>query len=388
MKTPSQREEPEATHQPAAAPALAAAEPVRSALDHSPRQVAQRRQIDAAFAGGAPKPTAMPETMKAGAESQSVQGMPGGALPIQRKWVPESEGIQRWEPVKDGFVWYFDEKHRLMSFAYQGERSQLSGDVLKEIGVWRAYGDWQLMGWGIEGFNETPTVMVKKEAYEATFGAYIETGKRRWAELEKAIKGGAGHLDPETQAARDWFFAEHYKTDAQRDGGESQIDSNYRFLPDRIKTMAGKGSYSNRYAPGKGVITADSNYALKTGEEYYNPKTGMAESFSNSEVLFQQWKLAQRGVDKPSTLRTVERRHVSGTGLPMVTVIQNWMHGEARKKEDLQFQQGTAGFFAMLAVPNVVSSIWLVRDHGRELGVSTIARIDLLKNKSIDIHFA
>ncbi|HET7795918.1 MAG TPA: DUF4157 domain-containing protein, partial [Rhizobacter sp.] len=76
MKTPSPRDEPEATRRPAADQPLASAGPAESTLDDSPRQVAQRHQIDTAFAAGeAPNRTGMPDTLKAGIESLSGQDM-------------------------------------------------------------------------------------------------------------------------------------------------------------------------------------------------------------------------------------------------------------------------------------------------------------------------
>jgi hypothetical protein len=108
---------------------------------------------------------------------------------------------------------------------------------------------------------------------------------------------------------------------------------------------------------------------------------------SNSEILFQQWKLAaEKSTKSVSKLRQVIRSHVSGTGLPMLTVIQNMLFGD-KPKEDVTLKPPDEYFMALLAMPNVVSSIWLIRDHGDELGAREIVSITILKAKTLKINF-
>jgi hypothetical protein len=41
----------------------------------------------------------------------------------------------------------------------------------------------------------------------------------------------------------------------------------------------------------------------------------------------------------------------------------------------------------MLAIPNVTAAIYLIQDHGRELGIRTITKIVVRKNSHIEVHF-
>lgn len=315
---------------------------------------------------------------------------PSGQHAVQRAWNQIAESMLEWDSPMGGLIWSFNQETRAMAFKLAKEESHYAPEVLNEQGVWRPYGEWQRMGWGIEGAPETPTAMVKKGDYQRSLESYVQTGTRRWEELQKAMQNGGGSLDRETQAARDWFFNEHYKTDRKPGDydGDSQIESNYKFRPQSIEGMSGKGSYINRFEPAEGHIVADSNYALKSGEDYYNPRSGKAEGMSNSEILFQQWRLAAKESTKEvSKLRRVTRSHVSGTGLPMLTVIQNLLFGEG-PKVDITLRPLDKYFLALLAIPNVVSSIWLLRDHGAELGIHTIASITIRKNKTLEINFS
>ncbi|MCU7375204.1 DUF4157 domain-containing protein [Paucibacter sp. O1-1] len=196
--------------------------------------------------------------------------------PVQRKWDQVNETIMAWDTPMGGLNWFFNQNTDKMAFKLAGDESDYPPEVLKQLGIWRPYGEWQLMGWGIEGAPETPTTMVKREDYERSFESYVQTGTRRWIDLQKAMEkgGGGGSLDRDTQAARNWFFKEHYTTGSKPGDyeGDSQIESSYKFRPESIKGMSGNGAYTNRFQPATGNIVADSNYALKSGEDYYNPE--------------------------------------------------------------------------------------------------------------------
>jgi Domain of unknown function (DUF4157) len=178
-----------------------------------------------------------------------------GHQAVQRKWDKVNETMMAWDTPMGGLNWFFNEDTGEMAFKLAGDESDYAPEVLKHLGVWRPYGEWQLMGWGIEGAPETSTTMVRKEDYESSFESYVKTGTTRWNDLEKAMKigGGGGSLDHETQTARDWFFKEHYMTGSKPGDyeGESQIASSYRFRPESIKGMSGNGAYTNRFKPAR-----------------------------------------------------------------------------------------------------------------------------------------
>lgn len=291
---------------------------------------------------------------------------------VQAKWVPGRAPFLMWTPAIDGYTWWFNQDDRTMAYTPESVRD-LSPEEAEKL-TWRPHKEWQ-----IEALENIDPDAQKPATFK--FEELVAKGKSRWLELEKAMLSGGGVLDPPTQAARDWFFREYYTTTtSQKGGGQFDVASNYNARPKSYETKRAKGEYTGTLSFGEGNMRLDQTYALGgPGEVYYNPKTGNAERMPPSEVLFQQWRGAAGGQRAPR-LR-VKEESVAGDGWKMLKVIRQGL------KEDLVLKPGDDRFLAMLAVPNVTAAIFLIRDHGIELGISTIAQIVVQKNSHILIYF-
>jgi len=344
-------------------------------------------------------PASTPRMQAQGLKLASLRAESSTDQPIQCKWVNAGPDMLRWDPVESNMQWFYHSASGKLAFKFasRDKLKEVPESIASQEGIWREHGEWQQMGWGIEGVRELKAQGVPNSERPEAFGGYVKKGKERYEALLKAMDEGAGELPEPVQKARAWFFKTYYKTTSTRSGignesDEIDVRSNYRFRSPEIEKMIGKGEYENRFQLDIGEMRADKNYALKSGEAYYDPISGKPEDYSNSEVLFQQWLRASGGEDvKPAPLKTLKRQHVAGPGLPMLAVIQ-YMQFEFEKKEplrkqDMEYAAGTDFFHAMLAVPNVVAAIWLLRDHGKALQIKAIQSITLTANKSIIVNY-
>ncbi|MBX7224309.1 MAG: DUF4157 domain-containing protein, partial [Blastocatellia bacterium] len=293
---------------------------------------------------------------------------------LQAKWVKGPGPLLQWEPAENGYLWWYNQEDGTMAYTL-ASGPPMDSELAQSI-TWKPHKIWQMDA--LSGMDPDSGVPPK-----LSFPQLVEKGSIRWQELSKM---GAGFLDETTQSARDWYFQEYYTTTTKTEDGSTDIASNYNARPKSYDTKRQKGEYTGRMATQSGVMALANTYALGgTGEFYYNPGSGKAERMPGSEILYQQWRKAahEQGQGQPQ-LRMKEET-VAGDGLPMLKAIRTGL--EIPPRTDAMFEPGSPGFLAMLAVPNVTAAIFLIRDHGKELGINTITQIDLLKNSHIRIHF-
>ena len=234
-------------------------------------------------------------------------------------------------------------------------------------------------------------------------------GVARWKAMETAVKERGGELDPTTQDARDWFFNNYYDTPAGKPGEEEDskgrmmpskrpiwdMKSNYNARPASYSGKTARGEYTTTVDFETGKIIPNQTYALGgPGETYYNPKTGKAERMPTSEILFQQWQMAAGGKGKGMPRLAVKEETVAGDGVPMINAIRTKLDTTNRIKKtdqrDIDFLPSGPledCFYAMLAVPNVTASLYLISDHGKDLQISTITMIRVSYRKHITVYF-
>jgi hypothetical protein len=248
--------------------------------------------------------------------------------------------------------------------------------------TWKPHKHWQAE-W-LSSFDPDP-----EEGPVPKFAELKSKGEERWKKLAAAER----RLDPDSQAARDWFF-ENYYTTTSSDG--VNVASNYNALPETYtpkgkvrpqsySTARQKGEYTAAHATGKGVMIPNQTYALGGGgETYYNPKTQKEERMPPSEILFQQWRMAakKQGQERPKL--KVKEETVAGDAWKMIKEIRR---AAETGPGDVTFTQEQDAFYAMLAIPNVTACIYLIQDHGRELEIRTITKIVVRKNSHIEVHF-
>lgn len=291
---------------------------------------------------------------------------------VQPKWVEAKGGILKWDKLMTGLQWFYDPESEEMWFEREKGKPHREDEPELE-GARLRYGQWLELGWG-----------TKTEKYNEM----VKTGRSRWERLQKSIKDKtAGSIPDESKKARDLFFANRYKTTVPS-GEDDDLETDVRSeLKDRIGE---RGVYNNTLRLQEGAFVAQHNYAATGNQEtYFDPVTKKPEKISNSEILYQQWRHAAKlRKREKQPLKTLKRSHISGEeGLPMAKALAMAVFGEDFVPEDTTFTPGDEAFYALLALPNVVSALWLVADHGRELGIRNIESITLLKKFSALITF-
>jgi hypothetical protein len=283
-----------------------------------------------------------------------------------------------WTPASGGTTWWFNQEDRKM--AYTADTVLAMSPEVAEGLTWRPHREWQIAS--LENIDPD----AEAAAAPVRFDDLVAKGTQRWQQLTDTMRAGGGALDRDTQAARDWFFREYYTTET-RDSGRGNVDmrSNYNARPDSYTGKRAKGEYTGTHDLAEGNMRLDQTYALGgPGEMYYNPRTGNAERMPASEVLFQQWRQAATDQRMATQRLRVKEESVAGEGWKMLREIRVGINSVGR---DAVLEPGDPGFLAMLAVPNVTAALYLIRDHGTELGITTITRIDLQKNSHIRIYF-
>lgn len=313
--------------------------------------------------------------------------MGGAGTVLQAKWQDGKEGLQEWSEPMNGLRWFFNPQTEQMAFERESSSQPLPEEHAKYEGVWQTYRQWLKMGWGLA------QPAVSSSSGKPSFTRLKETGERRYEMMMKAMSTSeGGSVDPRVQSARDWYFLQYYDTQPSEElsGTELQINSDYNSAPDSLSTGY-KGNYHNAFDFGTETMVASHNYALQGGEQYYNPVSGKAEKFSNSEILFQQYKQIQQKVQSKSLvsgkarMKYLKRSRISGDGNAQAKMILQET-GMVKESEPV-YNAGTPGFYALLAIPNVTAAVWLVVDHGAELGLKGIKSIQILKNLSALIEF-
>jgi hypothetical protein len=346
----------------------------------APRPFAPRQPVAEASPGTTPpslaQRTATFTIYPASQEAGLARKVRSGDVVIQAKWVKGPGPLLKWDIPRGGLTWWFNQEDQTMA------RTPASVDTLSSEEAqkleWKPHKQWQAE-W-LDTFDPDAGVAPK-----FTYQELLSKGKIRWEELTKM---GAGVLDPETQAARDWFFENYYSTRARKDDEDTSVGSLYNASPKshKYQTAKQRGEYTARYNVEEGNMALANTYALGGGgETYYNPKTRKEERMSASEILFQQWRMAAKVQGKKQPLLKKKEETVAGDALLMVKLIRATL--EVPRTDDVTFSPGDDGFFAMLATPNVTAAIFLIRDHGVELGIKTITSIVVKKNIHIEVHF-
>jgi hypothetical protein len=225
------------------------------------------------------------------------------------------------------------------------------------------------------------------------FGELVKTGNRRYQEMVNSRVS----LSPGERQQRTANFTAYYRTERADDEAyeAAAVATKAEGVPSAI--------YINADDLGKGEIRAHHN-VNPTRSEGAPPLPEWL--LGSSEILYQQYAAAGGGAPLPP-LKTVQRRNVaSGTGNVAMTCARALIGNDDdlfgrvlvpeghREQKTVKFPGGRALtaslddlFFSWLGTENGASAIWLVRDHGTDLGISGISRIVVNSLLNITIYF-
>jgi len=135
------------------------------------------------------------------------------------------------------------------------------------------------------------------------------------------------------------------------------------------------GTYTNLFEGSR--MTAEAN--RHRDPERFKPL------LSNSEILYQQHKLQQK-TKKLEPLKSLKRSHVgSATGDAVLKRIRYDNEGDIDKT--LSIKEDHA--LALLGTENGTAAQWLIKDHGKELGICGITSVNIqTKDRMIEFFFA
>jgi hypothetical protein len=219
------------------------------------------------------------------------------------------------------------------------------------------------------------------------FGQSLATGTRRYNDMVQSVQGNQ-FLSDQDMAARRQNFHDHYQVAPAREQpylGDSAQQVTSTELPN--------GLYINRIDTTAAEIRAWHNANSDGAPPPWSLKS------SDIQYLLYEQAFGQHPI---TPLRCVVRMNVaSGTGSKVVTHIGKFNParvGMTLTPGDHHPWQvvGTAGpvtattadfFYAFLGSENAVSSIWLIREHGRRLGINGIEKVVVMTVQNIAIHF-
>jgi hypothetical protein len=91
-----------------------------------------------------------------------------------------------------------------------------------------------------------------------------------------------------------------------------------------------------------------------------------------------------------SKLVTLRRAHIAGDAIEVVKNVKEWLTKKGNNynpTKDITFDSTHPVFYALLAAANCQAAIFLIIDHGDDLGIKNIKEINLMAGESIEIKF-
>lgn len=323
----------------------------------------------------------------------------------QREWDgDESSKIRNWTPVRaPGLNWRWINADRMMYFELENRDPARDTPLLQRLrefeGQRNSYQQWLEM-WPklTQEMSETAVRGIKSgdgAGDPDAFRGYVAEGLRKY----DLLKSGVRSLPQIEKEARAKAFSEKYRSNytgrvPTPDDGSRVLKSVAIGSPYDLKggANANEGQYVTRVDRQEGTLVADQSYAWRKGDE------GAGEPFNTSEVLYQQWRTVGEGAkpaasgaaspDQEATLKLFSSAHVAGTGIPVVKAVKAWALKEGRDmRKTLELTPRDAGFFALLAAANSQAGVFLILDHGKDLGIDDIAELHLTPGESISVVF-
>ncbi|WP_433933972.1 hypothetical protein AB3662_05960 [Sorangium cellulosum] len=209
---------------------------------------------------------------------------------------------------------------------------------------------------------------VQRSLKETPYEEAVRRGKEKYAE-------GPGTLVSKVEEERTTVFLNYYQTNTDRikDG---VISTEYK---GPVEVEPDGNTYLNYME--EGIFVADSNHhAVKKGERALAVRT-WKPPLSLSEIFYHHLKLLQNAGH--SWNKIIKRSNVVNDETKVVFDVIGFKSGAEYVPDD-------DPFYALINTPNGVAAAFLIRDHGKDLGIQKITKIVLRKKdgQNMYIHFA
>lgn len=206
----------------------------------------------------------------------------------------------------------------------------------------------------------------RTDAHRAAFKKSFKAGLKRYVTL----------LNPDTLPERQVTFENSYMTEADpTTGAMTTTYLKQTRLPDGRILYEPQTSYGYQSR----VDLERGDFHAEVHKRSPNPE------IAGSEVIFGQYRhmASHKGVPIPPLKRLIRHGVISESGKPVVEYI----HGNSdRAGSTRRFTPSNPEFYSLVGTENLSSAVYLVKQRGKELGISRFRRITLAGSKVI-VHF-
>ena len=198
-------------------------------------------------------------------------------------------------------------------------------------------------------------VAQRMEQAQTPYQKLVASGREKYVE-------GAGELPKEEAERRRLIFEKQYETTPYE--GKLSISSSL------VTSHDVQGNEYNNMMEEDGTFVASSNHhpVLKSEKDVDPRLRTFKPPLSLSEVIFRQLQIKVR--QGRAWNKVLKRSNVVNDETKLVFGQIGWQSGKVYLPENDEF-------YALLSTPNGIAGIFLLRDHGKELGIRRIVSIRL-----------
>lgn len=220
-------------------------------------------------------------------------------------------------------------------------------------------------------FNQSTQALAEGTTWRNTYTACVATGKTRVRQMRDAAQRSATALttlDTRNAEKEAIFWKQYTTTTTTNDYSKDVLITRWN------DAVAADAYYENTPDPRRNRI-----YSWQNGRT-------AGEPLQNSDIYFFQYKMAVGEGNPIPPLDFVVRQNAGATD---TTAVNNYMRLRDNSSElpAKSWRPGDDDFYAMLGTANGTAPFWLVVDHGRELRIATIRRIDRDARLAITYHY-
>ncbi|AYF74350.1 hypothetical protein D7D52_11280 [Nocardia yunnanensis] len=220
-------------------------------------------------------------------------------------------------------------------------------------------------------FSQSTQALAEGDAWGVTYKACVATGKARLQQMREAARRNTTALA--TLAARNAekenIFWKEYTTEPTTNAYSKDV-----LISRWTGTDNTNKYYENTPDPKRNRIYSWQN------------ERAAGEPLQNSDIYFFQYKMACGEGNPLPSIEFVVRQSAGATNTAAVNDYMR-LRDNSYTLPAKSWRPGDDDFYAMLGTTNATAPFWLVMDHGPELRIASIRRIDRDVRMAITYHF-